>query len=321
MKAERAIISLGTLLFIAAAACGTPAPAAAPAGGFAFGVFGDGPYSPREAGAFERMVADVNRADLAWLVHVGDILGAPCSDALYRDRLQKMNSIRHPVIYTPGDNEWTDCYRLDSGRHDPLERLGAIRRTFFRHPTRSLGAHPMAVESQAAGPAFRDFPENVRWMRGGFVFATLHLVGSRNGFSPFPGRTAANDAEAERRTAAALAWLDAAFAAARASNAKGVVLVTHANVGLEGGSRTRGGYAPFMERLRERVGGFSGPVLLIHGDSHQQRMDQPLRDANGRVYRNFTRLETFGSPRIGWVRVVMDTVAGRVAEVEPRRLR
>jgi hypothetical protein len=36
------------------------------------------------------------------------------------------------------------------------------------------------------------------------------------------------------------------------------------------------------------------------------------------VLENFTRLETFGSPDIGWVRVVVDSVAGRVVEIEPR---
>jgi hypothetical protein len=39
------------------------------------------------------------------------------------------------------------------------------------------------------------------------------------------------------------------------------------------------------------------------------------------VLENFTRLETFGSPDIGWVRVVVDTVAGRVVEFEPRLMR
>ncbi|HEV3050011.1 MAG TPA: hypothetical protein VGX50_06870, partial [Longimicrobium sp.] len=228
-------------LIVSVAACGSSDPAPPPANGFVFGVFGDGPYSRREEGPFARMVEDVNRADLAWLIHVGDILGGPCSDEMFRDRRQKMDAIRHPVIYTPGDNEWTDCHRPGDGGYDPLERLGAIRRTFFAQPGRTLGGEPMTVETQGADPAFREFPENVRWVRGGFVFATLHLVGSQNGLPRFPGRTAAHDAEVERRTAAALAWLDAAFQAARASSARGVVLVTHANVGLEP-SRQRKAY-------------------------------------------------------------------------------
>lgn len=64
-----------------------------------------------------------------------------------------------------------------------------------------------------------------------------------------------------------------------------------------------------------------GPVLLIHGDSHHQRVDQPLKDDVGRTYENFTRLKTFGFPDTGWIRVVVDTVAGRFVEFEPRVMR
>src|SRR5258708_913572 len=88
------------------AACGSaplPPPDALPPGTFAFGVFGDGPYRSWEEGRFRRVIEDVNRADLAWLVHIGDILWYPCSDAAYEDRLRSMNSVRHPVIYIPGD--------------------------------------------------------------------------------------------------------------------------------------------------------------------------------------------------------------------------
>jgi hypothetical protein len=311
---KRSIPRLASLLIVVAA-CGPSGPEAAPPlppDSFAFGVFGDGPYDRREDKPFARVVDDVNDTELAWLIHVGDILGGSCSDGVYRDRLRKINRIRHPVVYTPGDNEWTDC----RGRHEPLERLATLRRTFFAHPARSLGGRPMVLQSQSADPAYREFVENARWTRGGFVFATLHVVGSANG-----SRTgdATNDAEAARRMAAAIAWMDAAFADAHARNARGVVLVVHADMGLEGGDRTRGAYVPLIDRMKEQVDRFPGPVVLIHGDSHEYRVDHPLRNARGRRYRNFTRVETFGSPDIGWVRVVVDTAAGRVVDVQPRQ--
>ena len=65
----------------------------------------------------------------------------------------------------------------------------------------------------------------------------------------------------------------------------------------------------------------SGHVLLIHGDSHIQRVDRPFRDSTGTPYPNFSRIETFGPPEIGWLRVVVDTLQGRVVEVEPRMMR
>ena len=306
---------------LAAAACGAPAIEPLPPDSFAFGVFGDGPYFPWEQGQFRRVLDDVSRADVEWLIHVGDILWYPCSEAAYEDRLEQLNALAHPVVYTPGDNEWTDCHESRAGGYEPLDRLAVLRKLFFAEPDRSLGGGALELASQAEDSAFAEFPENARWVRGGFVFATIHLVGSSNGLDDFSGRSAAHDAEVERRTRAALAWLDEAFALARETGAKGVVLATHANVGLEGEPGARRGFEPFVERLEEHVARFTGPVLLIHGDSHEQQVDQPLRDEGGRVYENFTRLETFGSPDIGWVRVVVDTVTGRITRYEPRQMR
>ncbi|HEX2211080.1 MAG TPA: hypothetical protein VHG93_25580 [Longimicrobium sp.] len=311
-------LSLSTA--VALAACGepdAPPPAPLPANSFAFAVFGDGPYSRGEARRFDWLVEEVNEADLAF-VHVGDILGADCSDDVYDDRLEKMNSIRHPVVYTPGDNEWTDCYPRG---HDPLDRLARIRRTFFRDPDRSLGGRRMPLQTQARDRRYREFRENQRWTRGGFVFATVHLVGSANGTRPFRGRRRENDAEVARRTAAAIAWMDAAFAEARRTGARGVVLVTHANVGIDPRNEPRQGYGGFVDALERQVAGFRGPVVLIHGDTHHARVDHPLRDRGGEAYRNFTRVESYGSPDIGWTRVVVDSVAGRVTAYEPRKVR
>jgi hypothetical protein len=307
-------------------ACSEPPPPLPPVGrlppnSFAFGVFGDGPYERREVPRFKRVLDDVNRSDVEWLLHVGDILWYPCSDSAFADRLASMNAVNRAVVYTPGDNEWADCHTMKEGRYAPLDRLAALRRMFFSNPARSLGRRPLTLESQAQDPVFTEFPENARWTYGGFVFATIHLVGSSNAGGAFRGRTAANDAEVVRRTRAAISWLDAAFARARERSAKGVVLALHADMGLEGRSGPGRAYAVFVDRLKRNVAGFSGPVVLIHGDSHIQRVDHPLTDSAGRPYANFTRLETFGSPDIGWVRVVVDTVAGRITGYEPRLMR
>ena len=49
------------------------------------------------------------------------------------------------------------------------------------------------------------------------------------------------------------------------------------------------------------------PVLLVHGDTHWQRVDKPLRNpANGKRLANFTRAETFGYPFMGWVKVFIE---------------
>lgn len=160
MRTRHLLVAILTLS--AVAGCSQPAPHQVPAGSFAFAVFGDGPYTPQEQRRFSRVLEEVSRADVQWLLHVGDILWYPCSDAAFTNRLRDMNSIDHAVIYTPGDNEWTDCHQQRPGGYDPLDRLASLRRIFFSHPGRSLGRRPMALESQANDSAERQRRPRVR---------------------------------------------------------------------------------------------------------------------------------------------------------------
>ena len=313
-----------TLLWLASglvlAGCADPPPAdPPPPGAIAFGVYGDGPYYPWEEPRAQRLLEDAESAGLDFLIHIGDILGGSCADEVLRERRGWLDGVPLPVVYTPGDNEWADCHTSGAGGYDPLDRLERLREIFFDDPSSSLGAAPMPVTSQAEDSRFAEFPENARWTRGGLVFATLHVVGSFDATAQFPGRDQRHDQEVARRSEAALAWLDAVFDEARSAGASGVVLAAHANVRLEGAGGD--GYGPLVLALRDHVAAFPGSVLFIHGDSHTYRIDQPLKDEAGRELANFTRLETFGSPDIGWVRIVADTAKGEVVEIEPRLMR
>ena len=297
------------------AGCADPPPAAPlPPNAFAFGILGDSPYFPTEQQPYRRALADVGRTDLAFFLHVGDLWGFGCADELYRQRLAELNAIPHAVIYTPGDNEWTDCHKESEGGYDPLERLALLRRTFFTRPEQSLGRTPIALESQGG-----EFPENARWRKGGFVFATVHMVGSVNGMKEYGGRPSAADAESARRMQAGIAWMRAAFDTARATGAQGVVIAFHAEIGLVNQYESREGFEPFIAALQHESATFPGQVIAIHGDSHQMRVDHPRMIAGDST--RFTRIETFGSPRVGWVRVVIDSVAGKIVTVEPRSFR
>ena len=335
---------LGGLLLAAGVLAGCAQPGAAPLrhaapqpGGFSFALVGDMPYSPREVPAVDRLIDAVNAdAELGFVVHVGDTKGGAerCDEALYRERLLQMQRVARPLVYTPGDNEWTDCHRPAAGSYVPTERLALVRRLFFPEPGRTLGAKPMAVVSQArVDGAHGAFVENVMFERGGVLFGTVHVVGSRNNLAPWlgvdpkdgvAGTNAERGAEFQARQAANVAWLDRLFDEARRRDAAGVVVAMQANPRIEAqpGSVERGGFDAVLSKLRERAETFQRPVLLLHGDDHEFFMDQPwYRDSSPQPrLGNVTRVQGYGSPRVHWVKVRVLPNTPEVFHVEPQRV-
>jgi hypothetical protein len=305
------------------------------AGAFSFALIGDAPYSAEEATRLDRVIDEINAdASIGFVLHAGDIKGGRerCDDALLRARHAQLQRLRAPLIYTPGDNDWTDCHRPAAGAFHPLERLAALRGIFFADPRHAAGGAPLAVTSQSAQAEFAPFVENVRFARDGVIFATLHVVGSNNGLAPWRGIDPLDSANApradriaefERRQAANLAWLDAAFAQARQNDARAVVLLMQANprFDLPPGDPDRAGFEALLARLARRAVEFGRPVLLAHGDFHRFLVDRPL-DVAGAAPRvpNLVRVQTFGSPWIRWIRVTVDADAAmpfRIEAVEP----
>jgi hypothetical protein len=300
--------------------CWSPAPPG-PAGAFRFAVFGDGPYSWDENGRFRRLVDALNQRPLAFVIHVGDIMWQKCTDEAYRARLEAINRIRHPVIYTPGDNEWTDCISPSAGGYLPLGRLASLRKIFFDHPDKSLGGTTIALETQSANPLFAEFPEHARWFYGGVMFMTMHVVGSANGAIPFRGRTAKNDEEVKRRTDAAVVWLYDSFQAAVDRKVSAAVVAFHGDIFFKSSEPEYEVYAPIYNALVDMGQHFPKPILVVHGDGHRYTVDRPFRDpGNGAGVERLQRLETFGSPDIGWVDVVVDTARPERFRFEPNVL-
>jgi hypothetical protein len=224
-----------------------------------------------------------------------------------------------PLVFVPGDNEWTDCHRKSNGAFDPLERLNKLRELFFAGG-KSLGRDPMPLMRQSSDPAFARYRENVRWEAGGALFVGLNMPGSNNNFhgttkngGPVP--------EFVERSAANRAWLAQAFAHARAKKLAGVLIVIQANPGFEAFSagKVRRGYADFLSQLQAESTSFGRPVVLVHGDTHWHRIDQPLLDASGQSrVGNFTRVETFGHPFMGWVKGTVDATDPQVFRFSSR---
>jgi hypothetical protein len=277
---------------------------------FTFAAFGDAPYTEAEQAQFIDTIAAMNRAPLAFVIHVGDFKSSwsPCSDALFQQRRDEFALSHHPLIYAPGDNDWTDCWRAlgaaDSER-DPEERLQQLRRMLFADHY-SLGQHRIAVQRQST-----TFPEHARWEHGGVVFATLNMPGGDN--------NARQPQESAARTKMVEAWIAETFRTARAQARGAVVLAMQANPWSITGN-VRRNYSAIMAAIARETRRFgnetSGEVLLIHGDTHRHRIDQPLMDAQtGQPLRNFTRIEVFGSPAVNWVRVTVTRDNGNSGRV------
>jgi predicted phosphodiesterase len=272
-----------------------PAPTISAGDKFEFGVIGDFPYTAEQVPKFDRLIDVLNQEKPALVLHVGDVGAQPCTDAALTASLATINRLTMPVIYTPGDNEWTDCHQ--SG-NDPIQRLARVRQIFF--PTdQSLGRTTLTVTRQSA-----NYPENSRFSFGGVTFVALHEVGSNNG----TGRTPEADAEAAARQAATIDWIKAGFAAATSANSKGIVLFFQADPNFDlYGLGVHNSHTPFLQELERQSIGFKRPVLLVHGDTHIFRFDKALLgSADRRPIENATRLETFGSPDVHWSRVTVD---------------
>lgn len=284
---RRAVVALLYALTLHGPA-GARAESASP---FSFAAWGDVPYSRVERDKALDMLAEQAALPLAFSIHVGDIKsgGSACDDANFADRHALLDSSIHPLILLPGDNEWTDCARESAGGWAPHERLDALRARFFA-TGESLGQRRLALTRQDC------CAENVRWSHHDVLFAALNVSGS----ALPPG------ARSARLEAATLNWLDDTFAQAQTDDAQALVIAFHANPAFadhaDGTPRPR--YRALLDRLAIGAATYGRPVLLIHGDTHRYRTDQPLHDPrNGAALGNVTRLETHGSPWLGWTLV------------------
>ncbi|HEX5377424.1 MAG TPA: hypothetical protein VFW47_02565 [Phenylobacterium sp.] len=289
---------------------------------FSFVALGDTTYNPSvDYPVYDALIARINQARPAFSIHVGDTWGAlPCTEDQHRSVLAWFAKYDHPVVYTPGDNEWVDCRKpevlaaytryvtgkgtpedmalllplrgLDAGMagagfDDPLGSLALIRKVFFSRP-QSVGAHPMPLVRQPDVSDFKDTLENTRWEKDGVLFATVSVPGSGNGLTM---NDPVRAAEAIARNRANVEWIKATFAEARARKAKAVVIAMQASLFGEGrgdsfsGKELRGGTeGPFYWvalAIRDLGAQFGKPVLIINGDFHDLIVDRPFRVGQG----------------------------------------
>lgn len=276
---------------------------------FSFVALGDMPYNPGDDMKFNRLIAAINAMKPAFTLHTGDIKpgGISCSDEVLRKAYDQIQTFDGPLVYTIGDNEWTDCHRETAGSFDPRERLAKVRDIFFATPDKSLGKTPLDVESQARlSPDYAAYVENARFAKNAVHFVSIHVVGSNNGFE-------AQDPEAAKeffaRDKANVAWIESGFAKARDRGAKAVVVFMQAEFDqarFPNGSMPRqSGFGRVLDAIEAGATAFGKPVLVINGDEHFIELT-PLKNSQGKPIPNVLRLMVYGDRDVHAVRVIVD---------------
>jgi len=269
-------------------------------------VYGDSPYLdpafPDPRAEFDATIPFINtiNADpsVQAVIHVGDIHSGSeaCTVAYDQAIFGKWTVFEQPLIYTPGDNEWSDCTKskelkgkdvFGNGPDDngdptmPLWQLGAVRTIFFSNPGWTLGQHPMQVISQGKTEGSQ-YVENVMWQQSKTVFVTLNIPGGSNNdidpwytaASPHP----AQGVEMQARTDADVRWLSAAFRMADANNAHSLVIIGQADMWDTSDLPShQTNYEPIIKAMADGAKAYGKPVLYFNGDSHVYRSDNPLQ--------------------------------------------
>lgn len=277
--------------------------------------YGTSPTDTSETDATPAFITAVN-ADKAvsTVLHVGDIHSGSqyCTQAYDQQVADLWAGFADPMVYTPGDNEWADCHKkkegggafnaatgqidyvtdasgalVDYAGGNPVDNLALVRSIFFPTPGGTLGSGRLRVLSQAqvdnrTHPTDGQYVENVMWRRDGVLFVSVNVPGgSNNGADAWYGAPAASPqqtTEAANRTGAALRWLDRAYSTAATIHARAVVVMAQADMwDLDGKDVSHlANYEPIVSSLAAHTLAYGRPVLLLNGDSHIYRSDNPL---------------------------------------------
>jgi len=142
----------------------------------------DTPYSDKEKqmlqgpnGILYRLI---NAENPSVVMHLGDLKsgGDSCTNELLSEHKALLSQVQPGrVIYTPGDNDWTDCDRFFLFySYDELERLDYLSTLMFKTP-------PLLSENLASISTQPEQIENKLWINDRLAISTLHIVGTSNG--------------------------------------------------------------------------------------------------------------------------------------------
>lgn len=248
---------------------------------------GDMPYSDAEEAMLTAPNGSIVKAIKAVqpqvLIHFGDLKsgGTACDDKLLLTRRDQLFHLwPHKVLYTPGDNDWTDCDRPSMRpRFNELERLDFLREHFFSGNGSALSSGLKGLERQPKSI------ENALWQAQGLAFATINIPGTNNGRNDITvGSKEVILQAAERRDNMNMLWLDRLFS----TNAEAMVISFQADIYQpstkkypyacnKDNSQRCDGYFKIRQYIENKAAATDKPVLLIHGDTDAYCFHQPVK--------------------------------------------
>ncbi|RLV58800.1 hypothetical protein D5018_15480 [Parashewanella curva] len=235
-----------------------------------FVVFGDTPYSKHEQtllkqpdGKFAQLLTQVKHD---FIVHIGDIkAGAqPCTNELLQTNFQLISQVSpKPFVYTPGDNEWTDCDRPSlKPSYDELERLEYVIEHFAQHEV-NLPKFQRQTKQK----------ENQVWEFDGVKFITLHVAGTNNGRDNILNSDVSKARRlTDRRDENNFEWLNQQLP----QQQKAAVVFMQADIYQKPASRNAciaennqscDGFKAYREKLNQLATSLDYPLMLAHGDT------------------------------------------------------
>jgi len=263
--------------------------------GLSIAVFGDSPYGVDDAdtaqfNATPAFIKTINQdRDVSLVLQVGDIHSGKqtCSFGYDKTIYDMWTAFEAPLVYTPGDNEWMDCHKPKEGSQPVLQNLAYVREIFFATPGKAIGGDKTVMSQaqyfDAQYPSDSQFVENTMWEQAGVVFISVNVPGgSNNGEDNWFNldRTKPQTDEILKRTAAAQRWLDRGFALGQSHRARAVLIQLQADMWDLDGTATKdlhiANYRQYIDNIARNTAQFGKPVLLINGDSHGYRSDNPL---------------------------------------------
>lgn len=247
-------------------------------------ILADMPYSAKEKtmlqGPNGTLYQLINKANPTAVMHLGDLKngGKSCTDDLLIEHKKLLAQI-YPgrLIYTPGDNEWTDCDRRSLPySFDELERLDFLINLMFHTPP-LLESNLPSIISQP------EQIENKLWINDRLAISTLHIVGTSNGRAQI-GKSNQENAikKVNQRDKLNLAWLKSIEV--KAKNFDALIIGFQAEIYqqgvLESGScdettlKTCDAFILYRQAFEDLAKSIKKPVLISHGDTGEFCFEQ-----------------------------------------------